>query len=59
MKGERYRIGDRVEHDVFGLGVVMNKYNNILNKVVVVVQFDALQTERNIIANFNGIRRVK
>ena len=37
----------------------MNKYNNTLNKVVLVVQFDALQTERNIIADFNGIRRVK
>ena len=59
MKGERYRIGDRVEHDVFGRGVVRNKYNNILSKVVLVVQFDALQTERNIVANFNGIRRVK
>ena len=59
MKGERYRIGDRVEHDVFGQGVVMNKYNNTLNKVVLVVQFDTLQTERNIVANFNGIRRVK
>ena len=59
MKGERYRIGDRVEHDVFGRGVVMNKYNNTLNKVVLVVQFNALQTERNIVANFIGIRRVK
>ena len=59
MKGERYRIGDSVEHDVFGQGVVMNKYNNTLNKVVLVVQFNALQTERNIVANFNGIRRVK
>lgn len=58
MKGERYRIGDRVEHNVFGMGVVKN-YDNILNKVVVVVQFDALKTERNIVANFNGIRRVK
>lgn len=59
MKGERYRIGDKVEHDVFGQGVVRGKYRNTYKKVVVVVQFDALQTERNIIANFNGIRRVK
>lgn len=28
MKGERYRIGDRVEHDVFGQGVVRGKYSN-------------------------------
>ena len=59
MKGERYRIGDNVEHEVFGRGVVMNKYNNGLNKVVLVAKFNALQTERNIVANFIGIRRVK
>ena len=47
MKGERYRIGDNVEHEVFGRGVVMNKYNN------------TFQTEKNIVANFIGIRRVK
>lgn len=59
MKGERYRIGDNVEHEVFGRGVVINKYNNALNKVVLVVKFNALRTERNIVANFIGIRRVK
>lgn len=59
MKGEKYRIGDKVEHEVFGRGVVRNKYSNTYKKVVVVVQFDALQTERNIVADFNGIRRVK
>ena len=58
MKGERYKVGDKVEHEVFGRGVVMNKYNNTLNKVVLVVQFDSLKTERNIVANFNGIRKV-
>ena len=47
MKDERYRIGDNVEHEVFGRGVVMNKYNN------------TFQTEKNIVANFIGIRRVK
>ena len=59
MKGEKYRIGDWVEHDVFGRGIVKNKYNNTLNKVVLMIQFDTLQTERNIVANFYGIRRVK
>ena len=59
MKGERYRIGDNVEHEVFGRGVVINKYNNALNKVVLVVKFNALRTKRNIVANFIGIRRVK
>ena len=58
MKGEKYRIGDRVVHDVFGRGVVRGKYSNTSKKVVV-VQFDSLKTERNIVADFNGIRRVK
>lgn len=59
MKGERYKNGDRVVHDVFGRGVVRSKYSNPSKKVVVVVQFDKLETERNIVANFHGIRRIK
>ena len=57
MKGQRYKIDDVVFHDVFGRGVVLNTYKNSLNKTVLVVKFDALQTERNIVANFDGIRR--
>lgn len=59
MNGERYRIGERVKHEVFGFGTIKDKYNNSLNKVVLVVKFDSLETNRNIVAGFYGIRRAK
>lgn len=60
MKGETYKIGDNVVHDVFGDGVIVDKiYNRYTNKPIIVVKFYSLNTNRNIVASFYGIRRKK
>lgn len=60
MKGEIYKIGDKVVHDVFGDGVVVDKiYNRYTKKPIIVVKFYLLNTNRNIVASFHGIRRIK
>ena len=58
MKGELYKIGDKVVHDVFGNGVIVDKiYSRYTKKLIIVVKFDSLNTNRNIVASFYGIRR--
>ena len=57
MKGERYKVGDKVYHNTFGDGVIVDKINN--GKIVIVVHFYSLNDTRNIIASFYGIRRKK
>ena len=60
MKGEIYKIGDEVVHDVFGDGVIVDKiYNRYTKKPIIVVKFNSLDTNRNIVASFYGIRRKK
>lgn len=59
MKNERYKIGDRVQHDVFGEGIITNKFTEQKpRRIVISVQFDCFETKRNIIANFHGIRKI-
>lgn len=59
MKNERYKIGDKVHHDVFGEGIITNKFTEQKPKrIVISVQFDCFETKRNIIANFHGIRKI-
>ena len=57
MNGERYKVGDKVYHDTFGDGIILDKINN--GKIVIVVHFYSLNDTRNIIASFHGIRRKK
>ena len=60
MKGERYSVGDRVIHDVFGMGTIVGKFlGKPRNYPVIIVQFDSLETKRNIVAGFYGIRKIK
>lgn len=60
MKGEIYKIGDKVVHDVFGDGVIVDKiYNRYTKKPIIVVKFYLLNTNRNIVASFYGIRKIK
>ena len=60
MKCEIYKIGDNVVHDVFGDGVIVDKiYNRCTKKPIIVVKFNSLNTNRNIVASFYGIRRIK
>lgn len=60
MKGEIYKIGDEVVHDVFGDGVIVDKiYNRYTKKPIIVVKFNSLNTNRNIVASFYGIRKKK
>lgn len=59
MKNERYKIGDRVYHDSFGEGIITDKFTEQKPKrIIISVQFDCFETERNIIANFHGIRKI-
>lgn len=59
MKNERYKIGDKVHHNVFGDGIITHKFAEQKPKrIIISVQFNCFETERNIIANFHGIRKI-
>lgn len=58
MKGERYKIGDAVIHQIFGYGLIVDKFVNKNWRVILIVKFDSLETNRNILANFYGIKKV-
>ena len=45
-----------VIHKNFGKGRVISSYENDNGKIVLVIKFDALDTNRNIYADFYGMR---
>lgn len=60
MKGEIYKIGDEVVHDVFGDGVIVDKrYNSYTKKPIIVVRFNLSNDVKDIVASFYGIRKKK
>ena len=52
-----YKIGDTVEHETFGIGIVIEKYRSKNNTLVVKVKFDV--DVKPIVARFQGMYKIK
>ena len=57
QKSKIYKIGDTVEHETFGIGIVIEKYRSKNNTLVVKVKFDV--DVKPIVARFQGMHKIK